>query len=110
MTTTLYAYQGKDFEENALFLDEYGSVKDVAGHTSFLKIAKHYTAEAANKITINGVIFPPSTNGIFYYTASKETILSLDYGSHVYTRYLVDPTGDVVNVVSGEFIIIPSVL
>ena len=110
MTTTLYAYQGKDFEENALFLDEYGAVKNIEGHSSYIKVAKHYGADPENKLTIPGQILPPASNGIFYYTLPKETILTLEYGSNVYTRYLINAFGEVVNVVSGEFIIIPSVL
>ena len=110
MNPTLYAYQGKDFEENAIFIEETGNPKNVSGHTSFLKIAKNYDSDAANKITVNGTIVSPSSSGIFYYNATKESLLPLGYGKFVYTRYLVDSLGEVVNVVSGDFVIIPSVL
>lgn len=110
MTTTLYAYQGKEFVENAIFLDYTGNPINVAGYTSYIKVAKYYDAAASDTITINGVIVPPASGGIFQYTASKETILTLKYGNHVYTRYLVDAFGKVTNVVSGEFTIVPSVL
>jgi hypothetical protein len=110
MTTTLYAYQGKNFEESAVFLNDLGAPLDVTGHTSYLKVAKSYGSDPANTLTINGVIVTPASNGVFYYTATKENILTLSSGTHVYTRYLLNSSNAVVNIVSGEFVIIPSVL
>lgn len=107
--TTLYAYQGKNFTENAVFLNDSGTPINVAGHTSYLKIAKYYGA-SEDTLTVNGTIVAPSTSGVFSYSATKENILTLQYGKHVYTRYLVDSLGNVVNVSSGDFVIIPSVL
>lgn len=110
MGVTLYAYQGKDFTESAIFLNAQGLPINVLNHTSYIKVAKYYEAPQASVITINGAAVTPTTLGIFEYAASKETILLLKHGSNVYTRYLLDEQNEVINVVSGEFIVIPSVL
>lgn len=110
MSATLYAYQGKEFVETAVFLDFTGNPINVTGYTSYLKVAKYFDAASDDTITITGVIVPPASSGIFQYTATKETILLLKYGKNVYTRYLVNQAGTVVNVVSGDFTVMPSVL
>jgi hypothetical protein len=108
--TTLYAYQGKDFEENAVFLNNNGTAFNVTNHTSYLKVAKYYNADPTETITINGTIVPPATNGTFNYVLLKNSLLNLKSGNHVYTRYLLDSTGKVVTVDSGDFVVIPAVL
>lgn len=108
--TTLYAYQGKDFEENATFLNSNGSVFDVTNCNSYIKVAKYYeNSNANNTVTINGTIIS-ANNGIIRYTLPKDSLLTIKPGKNVYTRYLVANTGVVLSVNSGEFMMVPSVL
>lgn len=107
--TTLYAYQGKDFSENAIYLDSSGNPMNVIGHTSYIKIAKYYDS-TEDTLTVNGTIVSPSTSGIFFYTSPKANISAMKHGNHVYTRYLVDSSNNVISVVSGDFVVVPAVL
>jgi uncharacterized membrane protein len=106
--TTLYATRTESFEERALFENADGTPKDLTGtFTSFIRVAKYYNTTPI--VTISGTIDTPATLGTIKYTATALQMSALDYGSHVYTRYLYDVTGTAVSVVSGSFVIIPSV-
>ena len=106
--TTLYAYKGKDFTENAIYLNANGTPMNVTGLTSQIKIAKYFNSTEDN-LTISGAIVSPATSGTFLYTTTKELLSALNYGTHVYSRYLYDSLGKTMSVVNGNFIIIPTV-
>lgn len=106
--TTIYAIAKENFEERALFQNPNGTTMDLTGaYTSVMKVAKYY--DSTPIVTISGAIESPATGGIVKYTATPMQMSALGFGTHVYTRYLYDPTGKTVSVVSGNFVIIPSV-
>jgi hypothetical protein len=122
MSTTLYHTANSVFLERALYENKDGTVKNVSGHTSFIKVGKYYGDGLS--VTIPGAFFTDGTDGIFAYTVSADVLAVLGFGAHVYSRYLVEDTlppvepidpedeplpGKVVSVVSGSFIIIPAV-
>lgn len=105
---TIYANTKEDFEERALFQNSNGTAMDLTGgYTSTMKVAKYYNSTPI--VTITGVPETPETTGIVKYTATALQMSALSYGTHVYTRYLYDPTGKTVSVVTGSFVILPTV-
>lgn len=108
MSTTIYTASGIDFQERVLYENDDGTIKDLTGYTSDIKVAKYFNSTPI--ITITGVVEIPATNGIVKYSAPKESLSVLGFGSYFYSRYLYDSEGEVKSVVSGNFVIIPSVI
>lgn len=105
---TIYANTKEDFEERALFQDFNGVTMDLTGtYTANMKVAKYYNSTPI--VTITGAVETPATSGIVKYTATASQMSVLGYGTHVYTRYLYDSTGKAISVVSGSFVIVPTV-
>lgn len=107
MNITIYTPAGKDFEERVLFENDDGTVKNLTGYTSNIKVAKYFNSTPV--VTITGVIESPPTSGIVKYSATKESLAILGFGTFVYSRYLYNNTGEVDSVVTGNFVILPSV-
>ena len=108
MSTTIFAALGKDFEETVVFMNNNCTIKNLTGFTSNIKVSKFYNSSPV--ITITGIVQSPATSGAVKYTAPKELLSVLGYGSFFYTRYLYDDKGKVDSLVSGNFIITPSIL
>ena len=109
MSATIYTQLGKDFLERALFENEAGAPMDLTGgYTTEIKVAKFYGQTAT--VTIPGVIEIPETNGIAKYELDAVSMEVLGFGTFVYTRYLYDSLGNTSAVVSGSFVVVPSVL
>jgi hypothetical protein len=110
---TIYAFIGKDFEERVLYQNNNCTTKDLTGYTSHIKVAKYY--ESTPIVTITGAVETPATAGIVKYTAESDDIKELGYGTFVYSRYLLEPpvgdppTQKVHSVISGTFVVIPSI-
>lgn len=107
MSNTIYAINKDEFFERVLYENPDGSVKDITGHTSNIKVTKYFGSTQV--ITITGVIEAPATNGIVRYEAPIATWNNVIPGAYVYSRYLYDGTGKVVDVVTGDLILIPAV-
>lgn len=107
MSTTIYTASGIDFEERVLYENNDGTVKDLTGYTSNIKVAKYFNSTPI--ITITGVVETPPTSGIVKYSATKESLSVLGFGSYFYSRYLYDSEGEVKSVTTGNFVITPSV-
>lgn len=107
MSNTIYAVTTDEFFERVQYTNADGTVKDLTGHTSRIKVTKYYGSSLA--ITIQGVVEAPAVNGIVKYEAPSAIWAATEYGAHVYSRYLYDATNKVVDVVNGELILIPAV-
>lgn len=107
MSTTIYAVNKDEFFERVLYENPDGSVKDLTGHSSLIRVTKYYGS--SNTISINGTVETPATNGIVKYEAPFTIWNNVTAGAYVYSRYLYDNTGKVVDVVSGDLILIPAV-
>lgn len=107
MSNTIYAINKDEFFERVLYENPDGSVKDITGHTSLIRITKYFGSSAV--IIINGAIEAPATNGIMKYEAPISTWTNITPGAYVYSRYLYDADDKVVDVVTGDLILIPAV-
>ena len=107
MSNTIYTINKDEFFEQVLYKNLDGSVKDLTGHTSLIRVTKYYGS--ANTISINGTIELPATSGIVRYNAPFTIWNNVDAGAYVYSRHLYDNLDKVVDVVSGDLILIPAV-
>lgn len=107
MSNTLYHTLGESFFERSLYENSDCTVKNVSGHTSYIKVAKYY--ESAAILTIPGALETNGTDGIFKYELAATNFASIQHGTYVYSRYLLDATPKIVSVVSGTLVLIPSV-
>lgn len=107
MNSTIYANSKQDFFDRFVFKTTGGTVINVTGYTSTLRIAKYFNSTPV--IAITGVIEVPATNGAFTYSATDTVMNTIEYGAHVYTRILYDSVGNTVSVYTGSFINMPTV-
>ena len=107
MSETLYTVNKEDFFERKAYLNEDGTPKDLTGYTSLIRITKYYGS--TNIIVIGGVVEIPTTNGFVKYEAPHTVWNNVTPGAYVYSRYLYDSTNKVVDIVSGDLILIPAV-
>jgi hypothetical protein len=99
--------QGSDFSTTITVKDTDGNVKNLAGHTGFGQVRKHYTATTAYDFTIE--FQNPRTSGQVTLKMDRDVTETLEPGRYVYDIELTDDSDIRTRLVEGIVTVTPQV-